>query len=389
MSIRLRVVLVVLALFIVAGAAVLYTTQEVYQTAIDRAANDSLSVASESFDNLEAQDTEKLSAALDVMMTREDLQQLFVAKDREGLYAAAAPLFEGLRERYAITHWYFIEKEPVSTVFLRVHSKDKYDDEVKRDTFLTAVDTKSYGAGKDLGKTAFALRVVHPWYNAEGELIGYMEVGQEIEKFLEIMSGQSGDSLALVLKKDAVDEAEWAVMRENAGLENNWNEHDSLVVAATTEGAVDPSDIAGLKVDSLSDDGELLGTSEDGDQSSTIGAFPVKNTRGVIVGAVVVGHDTTALVTEMGRARTTTMAILGAVGVLLIGIVILMLNTLVFNRLTRMITHMETVSTRLAGGDFDVEMPEASGKDEIGHFEEFFGKFLKLVASAMKQRKAS
>ena len=385
MSIRLKVGLAIASIFVVAGAGVVWTTSTQFDNARDRAAHDALSVAANSFAALETQDIEKLSAVNDVLRSRADLQELFVAKDRDGLYEATAPLFEELREKYGITHLYFIEAEPDSEIFLRVHNKDKSGDVNERDTYTLSVESKSYGAGKDLGKTAFALRVVHPWYDEAGDLIGYVETGQEVEKFLEIMSEQTGDEVALLLKKDGLDAEAWATMRENRDEEDNWDEFPDFVVAYTTDEAIGGNSIEGFDIDSLPEDGDIFSDKVEGGTPTALGAFPVTNTLGERAGAVIVERDISELADNLNASRTQTVFLLVAVGVLLIGIVILMLNALVFRRLNSMIANMEDASTRLAGGDFDINLPEPKSDDEIGQFEKFFAGFLGAVSSTLKQ----
>ncbi|MDZ4178247.1 MAG: cache domain-containing protein [Coriobacteriia bacterium] len=384
MSVRLKVALAVIVLFIFAGAAVLWTTQGLYRTAIDRAASTSVATAANAFASLEAQDIEKLAAANDVLRSRSDLRDAFAARDRDLLYELSLPIFEELRENYAITHLYFELPEPESTVFLRTHNLDKRDDVNKRDTYALAVETKSYGVGKDLGVTAFALRVVHPWYDDAGELLGYVETGQEIEEFLDLMAAQSGDQLTLLLQKDKLDAEAWATMRENRGDANNWDEYTTYVDAHSTAQAPDAAVVNGLDVAGLADEGTVLTDVASGD-ALVVGAFPVNNTKGEPVGVVIVEHDISELQGQLAAARTQTMIIMSGVGVVLVLVVVLMLNALVFKRLTAMINHMEDASIRLAGGDFDIAMPATDSDDEIGQFEKFFGSFIEAVSSTIKQ----
>jgi methyl-accepting chemotaxis protein len=247
------------------------------------------------------------------------------------------------------------------------------------------VGAKSASAGKDLGKTAFALRVVYPWYDESKKLLGYLETGQEIEEFLGVAAAQSGNELALVLRKDALDEDEWAVMRENRGLENTWDEHDEYVVADSTRAHVDTAVIDDISLMDLPDGGDAIRTDVIEGTRYVVGAFPVTNTIGDRVGFVVVEHDITSLVDQLNRTRFQMTVILLIIGAILILVVIFMLNTLVFNRLASMTEHMEAASTRLAGGDFDIKVPKVKANDEIGSFERFFAQFLKAVSQTLQQ----
>jgi len=383
-SIKLKVVIAVLVVQLLGAAAVWWQLTGLETTALEVAAQEAVTDASEAFASLETQDIAKLSAINDVLRTREDLMALYVAGDRDALYEASAPLFEDLKTKYGMTHWYYERPEPESTVFLRVHSKDKFDDPLTRKTYAKSVETKSYGAGKELGKTAFALRVVHPYYDANNKLIGYIEVGEEIDHFFEIMKQQTGDELAMVLLKDKLGEEEWATMREAQGLDNNWDEDETLVLADTTSDQVDIDDML-VSVEDLDENGTVFGEEEEAGGTFVRGAFPVVDVSGERVGAVIVEHNIDALAGEMDQAQTNAVLVLTVTGLTLLIVLILLLNSLVFKRLDNMVTNMEDASLRLAGGDFTEVEFSVSGNDEIGKFEQFFANFLNLMRSSMKQ----
>jgi len=383
-SIKLKVVIAVLVVQLLGAAAVWWQLTGLETTALEVAAQEAVTDASESFASLETQDIAKLSAINDVLRTREDLAALYVAGDRDALYEASAPLFEDLKTKYGMTHWYFERPEPESTVFLRVHSKDKFDDPLTRKTYAKAVETKSYGAGKELGKTAFALRVVHPYHDASNKLIGYIEVGEEIDHFFEIMKQQTGDELAMVLLKDKLGEEEWATMREAQGLDNNWDEDETLVLADTTSDQVELDDML-MAVEDLDENGTVFGEEVEEGGTFVRGAFPVVDVTGERVGAVIVEHNIDELAAEMDQAQTNAVLVLTVTGLTLLIVLILLLNSLVFKRLDRMVANMEDASLRLAGGDFTEVEFAVSGNDEIGKFEKFFANFLNLMRSSMKQ----
>ncbi len=176
-----------------------------------------------SLEYLEKSDTKMLSSTLEVIVSDQSIKDIYLEKDREKLYNYVLPLFEDIKSKYGITHWYFIL--PNGHTFLRVHNKQLYDDEITRFTFYGARDTKEVSSGIELGKTAYALRTVMPYYN-EGELIGYVELGEEIDHFLEILSQGTNDEFILAVGKQFLNEEKWVSVRKVAGLRNNWD--DSL-----------------------------------------------------------------------------------------------------------------------------------------------------------------
>jgi methyl-accepting chemotaxis protein len=182
-----------------------------------------------------------------------------------------------------------------------------------------------------------------------------------------------------------VDGDEWATMRENRGLENNWDDDETYVVAHSTATHVDTTVFDDIDLNELRDEGSAIRTDVEGGTERVVGAFPVTNTVGDRVGIVVVEHDISALVDQLNQSRVQMVVILSIIGAMLILIVLFMMNTLVFSRLTAMTEHMESASTRLAGGNFEIEAPEVRANDEIGSFELFFAQFLTAVSETLKQ----
>ncbi|MDD3375362.1 MAG: ATP-binding protein [Candidatus Omnitrophica bacterium] len=188
------------------------------------------------FSLLEKQDTEKLSAALNVFVQDENFQNIYLEKDRDVLYQALQPLFQELKKSYGITHFYFIL--PDGKCFLRVHDKDIYGDDITRFTFWKARDTKQLVSGLELGKTAFALRVVTPYYR-NNELIGYVELGEEIDHFLEMLKGSSDNEFFLLIKKQYLDKKKYDLVKKRAMARNNWDDFNDYVIVGSTKDSSD------------------------------------------------------------------------------------------------------------------------------------------------------
>lgn len=179
------------------------------------------------FENLKKFDTKMLSSNLNVVVNDPMIKRMYLEKDREKLYDYVNPLFEELKEKYGITHWYFIL--PEGNTFLRVHDKDIYGDEITRFTFYMSRDYEVVSSGIELGKTAYALRVVMPYYD-DDTLIGYVELGEEIDHFLDILGGGTEDEFFLAADKKYLDKEKWKSVREVAGLRNNWEDSKDYII---------------------------------------------------------------------------------------------------------------------------------------------------------------
>ncbi|BDG01244.1 hypothetical protein AMOR_02400 [Anaeromyxobacter oryzae] len=244
----------------------------------------SIRLAAHSFDALERKDIETLSRALDTLVADRALIDAYRARDRAGLLALAQPRFQQLKAELHVTHWYFLDPEPVPTCFLRVHAPETHDDVVRRDTLAKAIATHGMGAGKELGVTAFALRVVKPIRDGDA-VVGYMELGEEIDHFLVRMKEQTGDDYTLVVDKQHVDRKELARVRG----QDRWDERPEVVLVDSTCPSARPMSI-GVPLAKLPARGRVTGEWSEGKLRYVGGAFPVLNAGGHVVGALLVRH---------------------------------------------------------------------------------------------------
>jgi len=329
LSRQLKLAALVTILCLVAAVLAARVAGRIFETHVESGSLATLRGAAELFDREERTEIEKLGATLDALLANDALRRAFVARDRARLLELAAPLFETMRDRDRITHWYFIEPEPDRTVFLRVHKPGMSGDRVERVTLQRAIETREIGAGKELGRTAFALRVVRPWIR-DGAVIGYVELAEEVDRLLGAMSARTGDEYAFLVKKDARDERYWA---EALGPRaRTWNDRpDLLVVDATTltDGAIDFKG----DLEALPDDGVVLGHVDRGERALLRGLFPLRDAGGRKVGGLYVVRDFTASHTALRAGLDQTFLALLAVGLVLAGAIGALFHVYVFARL--------------------------------------------------------
>jgi hypothetical protein len=244
----------------------------------------SLRSAAAAFAELERKDVAKLSAALDALLADPALVEPFRARDRERLLATARPILSRLRAELNVTHWYFLDPAPDRTCFLRVHAPLLHGDVVKRETFSRAIATGQIGQGTELGQTAFAVRVVKP-VRVGGEIVGYMELAEEIDHHLERMKERTGDDFALLVDKQRVDRAELARVRND----DRWDERPDVVLVNST--MWDESSVKlGVPLAKLPSDGVVIGEWKDGPRAYVGGAFPLRDASDRVFGALFVRH---------------------------------------------------------------------------------------------------
>jgi len=369
-SVELKLGLAVLATCLLGAVVGARVAGGIFESNLEEAAHSTLQLAADAFAAHERSEVEKLTATLDILLADDHLREAFVARDREKLLALAAPTFQAMSERDRITHWYFIEPEPARTVFLRVHRPELSGDRVDRVTLQRAIETRDVGAGKELGQTAFALRVVRPWVH-DGKLLGYVELAEEIDQFLGALKSRTGDEYGLLVKKKFLDEKAWArVLGPRA---NTWNDRPDVVVVDTTtftEGIIDYSG----EIEQIPDRGEALGEALRNERAFIRGIFPLRDAAGRKVGGLFVLHDFTRHHTALRAGILQAFLVLLALAALTAGLVAFLVHRLVFARLARLRTELEDRAGREGLPPSRVVAPPSD--DELGRLEALFRRVL-------------
>lgn len=360
MTIKAKVILSLIVVLAVGTAVLLSLANNSHQKTMRMLASSTLQSARNAFDQLERSDNRMLSAVNDTLRANETIVATYAQKKRDPLLALTQPVYADLKSRYGVTHWNFIDAPPDSVIFARLSKPELFGDAVKRQSYLESVKSGTLKTGMEIGKTGFVLRTVAP-IQYKGAVVGYMEIGEDIDRFFKIIKEQTGSDVALVVAKKYMDEKEWGSTRAAKQLANNWGDHPSnLLVASTAANAsVVPMDIA---VDELAADGTTLGTVDQGGKVYLRSVFPVRDASKKSVGAVLVVQDVTGAIGEMKSTRFNLVIFTIALTLALSVTIVVILYRLVFSRLQRMI---DTV-TRVVGGDVNYTVKET---DEIGRFE--------------------
>ncbi len=270
------------------------------QRNIDFIARFSVTRARNDFKSIEKHYINLFSATITALLVNEEIGELFMRRDKENLYRCTRPLFEHFKKENGITHWYFLHPEPQKTCFLRVHARHICGDLITRATFDKSIKTKKPAWGKELGKTAFALRRVHPYY-FRNQLIGYMEMGIELEHLFYLMKRRTGNEYGLLIQKKYMDKDKWASVRAEKKLRNNWDDmRTMLLVSKTTKNSKDESFITDCRVfQNVPDEGRVLQKIKKGDKLFIRGIFPLYDAAGIKSGCIFILKDITHIFNGM------------------------------------------------------------------------------------------
>ncbi|MCK5522284.1 MAG: PAS domain S-box protein [Thiomargarita sp.] len=178
------------------------------------------------------EDAKVLESQINLLQLNKNLQEAYIAKDRETLRRHAAPFFNAIRAKYQVTHFYFINLDRMC--FLRVHNPQRYGDIIPRFTLDGAVHKDIPVYGIELGKFGtFTLRMVYPW-KIKGKLIGYIELGKEIEHITVAIKKIIGVELFFAVNKSLLNRADWEEGLRMMKRTGDWARFPSVVIIDRT-----------------------------------------------------------------------------------------------------------------------------------------------------------
>jgi signal transduction histidine kinase len=258
-------------------------------------------------------DTNLMMATMRAMMTNDAMENAFRRNDRDALARQGGALFTALRDDHRITHLYLTRPDLVN--FYRFHSPDEFGDTIDRVTMEQARRSQTAAHGLELGGLGtLTLRMVMPW-RKNHELLGYIEVGEEIEHLIdEIQRSLSVDLLVLVNKQYLAPQ-QWQRGQTLMNRSGDWSRFAThAALAQTTEqlpAALDDRLLAELLT------GRSAEIRERG-RSLHLAVVPLEDAGKRHIGDLVVVRDITALEStfQWSIIAVTLISLLVAMGVL-------------------------------------------------------------------------
>lgn len=165
------------------------------------------------FSNSLRKDAELYTSIINNIGKDNPLQQAWQRKDRQQLLNIAQQLYAPHNKHHHLTHFYIHDVD--GTNYLRVHAPLRHGDQIKRHTLQQAQTQGKISWGIEVGPYGwFVLRVVKPWI-VNGELIGYLEIGQEIDHIINDHAHQLHEDLIITIPKSLLSKERWEITHPN------------------------------------------------------------------------------------------------------------------------------------------------------------------------------
>ena len=177
-----------------------------------------------------------MRTALQMVEHNQEVIQAFVERDRERLNTISQPLYQILNQDHQISHFYFTAADRIN--FLRVHQPDRYGDRIERPSTLQAEQQRASAWGLEVGPLGtYTLRMVKPIFNLEkpDQLLGYLEMGMEIEHVLSFIAKDLEVEFILLLNKSRVNKQQWKQGMKRLNRAADWNLFPQMVLIYSTQ----------------------------------------------------------------------------------------------------------------------------------------------------------
>lgn len=239
--------------------------------------------------------TRVMISAIEFIADQNQFQDAMLIKDRGALLKFGSPILKRLFMNQQITHFYFYDKS--GDIVLRVYNPEDTTAAPPRFIKQQAIVQGKTVSGLELGRSGtFTLRVVYPW-KVNGELIGYIELGQEYEHILRELKVVTLIDFAVLLEKSHLDRAAWETGMKMLGRAADWDLLPDKVLVDQTV-TLSPGIIASLQeADANSIKyGKRVRVK---DRTYRVGSFPLHDAAQQTVGEFVTMMDSTANLSEL------------------------------------------------------------------------------------------
>ncbi|MBZ0135260.1 MAG: TIM44-like domain-containing protein [Planctomycetes bacterium] len=202
---------------------------------------------------------QSLDVAMEVVGHDAALRAALARRDRAALLRLSAPLYTELRRKFGITHFYFSGPDRVN--LLRVHQPERHGDVIARFTTLEAERTGAMAYGVELGPLGtFTLRLVTPWYEG-GRLIGYVELGMEIDHVLDTVQKFAGVPVFVLVSKQYLKREDWEAGMRMLGRTPEWDRFPDAVLSTQASEAM-PAALAARLAGGLPTEASVVETTQ-------------------------------------------------------------------------------------------------------------------------------
>ncbi|MDT8385432.1 MAG: cache domain-containing protein [Gammaproteobacteria bacterium] len=305
--IRFKALLPTVATFILTLGLIIFSTATFFHSQQLQNNHDTTLRAQDGFENHVQRSIVEIGGILQMISGNPALQSAWQEKDRETLSLVAHKIYKDINSAFGITHFYLHTTDGKN--YLRAHRPGRFGDHINRKTLLTARRTGEQAAGLEIGTFGhLAFRVTQPWM-INGQLVGYLELGEEIGHITSRLKQINGAEIITLIDKQLINENDW---QKAFGKKYNWRQMDKWVITSSTMDSI-PAELELLPGQGIQSHKQQSGT---GFREYAISHLPLTDFSNNAIGYTVVISDITSNEQQL-RALLSNIFI---AGLLIIGL---------------------------------------------------------------------
>lgn len=216
----------------------IYTQYRMQRSQIETELKEKMGSLGHLFQDVLDQEAVTIQAYIAFLDTDIKMRKLWMAGERASLYHYMQPIFKKFKSQFNVTHLYFIQQDQLC--FLRVHQQHRHGDVIDRFTMKEAVKTRKLTYGIELGPLGtFTLRVVYP-FRLNEKIVGYIELGKEIDHITPVLKKILGPELVFVINKEFLDRTRWVEGMKMLDRSTGWDAFPDCVINSKTIEVIPP-----------------------------------------------------------------------------------------------------------------------------------------------------
>ena len=207
-----------LMFLVISFALIVFNLQKLH---LESKSSSLLESAINSFE-IELEVQKKLLKSLQIRILEEQATIEALSKgEREKLYALNKDFYRRFNVSHRVTHFYFHSVVGVNVV--RIHHPERFGDIVNRFTMNNSLQMGKETSGIELGALGvFTLRVVKPVFK-DKTLVGYLELGKEIEGVVKKIEASYDVDAVLLIDKSFLNRGAWQSGMTIVGRQSDWD----------------------------------------------------------------------------------------------------------------------------------------------------------------------
>ena len=230
---------------------------------------------------------------LDSMLTNPSLSQAMLANDIKAIKQQINPIFEQLNQSNGVVYLNFISANRKQKVHFEGRQKIGYV--IDRIDLFEEAETGVIADVLDLDMSGLAtLRILVPWRDTNDNLIGFAELGFNLEPLINSIHSILGLDLLVLVNKNMLSRDLWEEGEKISGQPlRGWDEFASSVAVIQTLQTV-PMPI-GLMIEDGSKSREVSLTIDENKKTYAFYKHPLDNVRQRSIGEIVILKDVTKI----------------------------------------------------------------------------------------------